>query len=212
MSMQSLYEISLIRAHRHVEGQTDAGIIGTALHPEDAAHDFITENNTYTWYHAITEFYKPRRIGEIGSRRGYSLKAMMAGSMRACVKKEFISIWSWDNCCYTPETIEYLKQHIRDGMQPGGFVVRRVDTQTIDDLGITGIDMFQVDGDHSEEGTYHDLQLARKAVRRGGIILVDDIISGRDTVKPAADRFIDEGIFDYTFVPCLRGMYIIEVK
>ena len=69
MSMQSLYEITLLRAIGHVEGRTDASIVGDMLHRDDATADYIVENNTYTWYHAIAEYYRPRRIGEIGSRR-----------------------------------------------------------------------------------------------------------------------------------------------
>ena len=212
MSMQSLYEITLLRAIGHVEGRTDASIVGDMLHRDDATAEYIVENNTYTWYHAIAEYYRPRRIGEIGSRRGYSLKAMMAGTMRAGVKREDVGIFSWDNCSYVHDTVDYLNQHIRDGIQPGKFLLTQVDSQMIDDLGITGIDLFQVDADHSEKGAYHDLELALPAMRKNGIIIVDDIISGRDCVKIAADRFIAEFGLDYTFIPCLRGMYLIEVK
>jgi predicted O-methyltransferase YrrM len=91
-----------------------------------------------------------------------------------------------------------------------GFWVRNVDTNTIGSLGVRGLDLIHVDGDHREPGAHHDLCMALDAVKKGGVILVDDVWPG-SPVKDAADRFCSERKLESIPVPHLRHLYLINV-
>jgi len=53
-----------------------------------------------------------------------------------------------------------------------------------------------IDGDHSYEGTRHDLALAEMAIAQGGVILIDDVWNPRwpDVIRAVIES-LDDGIF-----------------
>jgi hypothetical protein len=62
--------------------------------------------------------------------------------------------------------------------------------------------LFSIDGDHTVNGTYHDLQLAKYSICDYGVIIVDDYTnSGWPTVKEGTDLFLKENT-DILYLKC----------
>ena len=60
-------------------------------------------------------------------------------------------------------------------------------------ISANGIRMFSIDGDHSREGTFYDLRLAKKGLCDRGIILIDDYTnSSWPGVREGVDLFLKE--------------------
>lgn len=96
-------------------------------------------------------------------------------------------------------------------LEPYDYKLTEVNTQEVDDLGIKDIDFFHVDGDHSIKGVQHDLDLAFKTLKVGGIILIDDITYIKDVeigVNIWIDKMDDNIVSEY--IESLRGEMIIE--
>ncbi|MFX9457927.1 class I SAM-dependent methyltransferase, partial [Acinetobacter baumannii] len=72
-------------------------------------------------------------------------------------------------------------------------------------------DLFHVDGDHSIQGTYHDLILARDQLADGGVILLDDIDTKEcPGVKAAMLLFLgDNPEYTWDHFPSYRGLAAI---
>ena len=161
------------------------------IYPEDPIYnDLLTDNfkNYYKVKYEICKEHKPKRIAEIGVRAGYSAWSFL----QACPKAGYFGFDANNG------------QHGGEGGEDGSFTlwadtilspyactIELVDTQSVDDLGINNIDFFHVDGDHSVEGVIHDLDLAYKAVKVGGLILVDDITFIND-VRNGVARWMAE--------------------
>ncbi|WP_052285700.1 class I SAM-dependent methyltransferase [Kluyvera genomosp. 1] len=63
-------------------------------------------------------------------------------------------------------------------------------TSILSSAGIERLTFASIDGDHSSEGVYNDLELVESVLAPGGIIAVDDMFS---SVSPA----VSEGFFNY---------------
>lgn len=209
--MDELASIKAIVEDLDAEGVTDTKLLGDIVHPEDSTQDWLTLNDYYKWYYSIAEVVQPKRIGEIGMRRGYSSLSMIKGTMAAGTTIAEIELFTWDNQCYVYNSLSYCWDYFQRTMPELPYFGREVDTRKIDDLEVTGLDLFHVDGDHYFEGCLHDMQLAAKALKPGGIMLVDDIIAGLGSVKPAADLWCRENGIEPLFVPHLRGLYLIRM-
>lgn len=119
----------------------------------------------------------PKVIVEIGVRAGYSAYAFM----KACPKATYIGLDA-NNCTHGGQgNINRVywewAQHI---LKPFKSALFEIDTQVVDY--ITAVDclklkpdFFHVDGDHSQKGVIHDLNLAYKYLSTDGYILIDDI-------------------------------------
>jgi len=115
---------------------------------------------------------RPKVIAEIGVRAGYSA-------------------WTFLQACPTAKYIGFDANngtHGGQGGQDGKFSkwaakiledydveLIELDTQKTNNLGVSDIDFFHVDGDHSVKGVRHDLDLAYKSISDTGLIVVDDI-------------------------------------
>jgi hypothetical protein len=93
------------------------------------------------------------------------------------------------------------------------FELVEIDTQTVDKLELSDVDLFHVDGDHTVGGVIHDLSIAFKCISDTGLILVDDI-TYIDTVQAGVLKWIreHENFITYEFVPSLRGEMLIRKK
>jgi len=165
----------------------------------------------YPLKYKICKAQKPKRIAEIGVRAGYSAWTFLQASPGAT----YIGIDA-NNGKHGGQGgadgrfFEWAKQIL----SPYDAYLIELDTQTVDDLMIAKIDFFHVDGDHTEEGVIHDLDLAWKAINIDGLILVDDI-TYLDTVKKGVVRWIDKknnGHIVVQFVPSIRGEMLIWKK
>jgi len=150
----------------------------------------------------------PKVIVEIGVRAGYSAWTFL----QACPNAKYIGLDANNGT------------HGGQGGQDGKFIrwaakildgydieLRELDTQKINDLGISDIDFFHVDGDHTVKGVRYDLDLAFKSISDTGLIVVDDI-SYIDTVRHGVFTWIDKMANEITseYVESLRGEMLIR--
>ena len=125
---------------------------------------------------------KPRRICEIGVRAGYS--AFMF--LRACPDAFLLGI---DNDSNTHGGVAGLVNHARELLHKENrdFALLLYDSQRLDRLP-GAFDLVHVDGDHSYQGTFHDLRLGWMS---SPAVLVDDYGLIPD-VRRAVDDFCTE--------------------
>ena len=166
---------------------------------------YINSGNCYELYYAISKYYNPDTILEIGTRNGYSLYSMMLGS-------EVLSkVVGYDkNMDYTVVTRDNLSSHVPDHVQ---FEIRNEDTQTLSELDDV-YRLVHIDADKSYEGTYHDLELTFKKAR---VVLVGDI--GLDSDERSARDAVLRYCYDKKdfikqthLIESHNGIYIIEYK
>jgi len=146
------------------------------------------------------------RIAEIGVRAGYSAWAFLQAAPAARYQ-------GYDSGGTRHGGFKGALDWAARILRPYDTQLFRIDTQRMNALpGLDAdlVDLFHVDGDHSEAGTMHDLELAYHHTRPGGRILVDDI-TYIDGVKRAAAKFINKMVGRVTaeFRPSLRGEMII---
>jgi SAM-dependent methyltransferase/predicted O-methyltransferase YrrM len=185
------------------------------VHPEDANADYMLSGNCYEWYAGYAAALKPKSILEIGTRRGYSLLAMLL----SCDTVEEIAVLDNESYGVKLDWIEEILTAIRaDGIngQKPGFRVYRNDTQTDGiqlplryhgtDHASERWDIIHVDGDHTEAGALHDLELAAEALAPSGTIILDDVVFYADVAK-ALRRFEADhpGEWLVDHYPSLRG-------
>lgn len=152
----------------------------------------------YLWHYFLSNHLNLKKIGEIGVRFGYALKAFILGSL-STNHKEHLYIYGWDNACNEEGSVDLVNNYFKDKYPNIYINVNLLDTQTVSDLEIKDLDLFHVDGDHTEAGSYHDLNLAWKAIHENGHILVDDMAIP-ETAR-GVHRFIWENNLQGTLIP-----------
>ena len=137
--------------------------------------------------YSVAKRLKPKRIGEIGVRAGYSAFAFLS----ACPKAEFVGL---DNNSNAHGGVKGLFLDLAPKILEG-FNIDLVifDSQRNDVLHGGTYDFMHIDGDHSYKGCLHDLEMCHIAVEW---ILVDDYDFLQD-VRRAVDDFL-EAHPDYT--------------
>lgn len=148
------------------------------------------------------------RIGEIGVYAGYGAFAMMETA-----KADWY--YGWDLLPEKSAEIQYANSLLRGKMKrnPWDFrLYHSMDTQSVERLEKENIDLFHVDGDHRPAACYHDMQLAYKAIRNNGWIVVDDY--NADLVQDGVDCWVQKhkgSIQHEHFMPGITGNYIIQI-
>lgn len=159
----------------------------------------------------ICEWLEPRRIAEIGVRAGYSAWSFL----QAVPNSEYFGfdLNQGTHGAAGGENGVYMKwaRKILEGYRG---TLTELDSQAVEDIGLTDIDLFHVDGDHSYDATFHDLDLALKAVRPEGFILIDDTANKSiPSVKQAVTDWLKEKMFDATWQEGSGiGQCLIRVK
>lgn len=190
-----------------VGGPSEEEILGGWVHPIDTDMDFV-RSGIYRWYHAIGEALRPSSILEIGVRFGYSLRSLTLGS------KEVQTIRGYDMELDHVGSSAYVLQRFKDEFPEVDIAIANVDTRNVRSLACTGLfDLAHVDGDHSEEGCYHDCILACRYVRSGGYLLIDDVASGGGDprARRGALRFLEERQIEAVILDTYRGLYIAQI-
>ena len=174
------------------------------IHPDDVLSDYVHCGNYYEWYAGYASALRPRRVLEIGSRRGYSLAAMLL----AC--DEIQEVVAFDNESYGV-TVAELRANVARLKHRASVTAFAMDTQRIDRLPVDGVfDLIHVDGDHSEQGALHDLRLVANQLGPRGLMVVDDIIF-YPSVMTAVARFLAENPnWSAEFVPSFRGHMLLR--
>lgn len=177
----------------------DNRLISTLLHPSDAGKDYITSNNAYRWYAALSLLHPAKVITEIGSRFGYSIGTMLAASYPMTERVYII-----DNESYVKNSVSHFVKWAHEN-----YPVVVVHYKSRPEF-LEKADIVSVDGDHSYEGTLADLVWAWWHVKDDGYIIIDDIdhpaVPG---VKLSTDYFIKMLGAPFVYIPSFRGTYVI---
>ena len=163
--------------------------------------DSYGEKSYYQDFAGLGKKYTPQRVLEIGVRFGYSGIAITSGALAGGVPSsmtyvgldaEFFSGHTNDQAYgnYRSNAVaaENFKR-FRPGVDATFFTC---DTRQglPEEVTQQQFDLINVDGDHSYEGAYGDLQRVWPLLAPGGLIIVDD--TGMVDVKRAVEQFRDE--------------------
>lgn len=184
----------------------DTELLGDLIQPQDKGCAFVAGDN-YCYWAAIGIYYRPKRIAEIGTRFGYSLKALVRGATHP---PEDYFLAAFDNECNPGDKnpLGVFAHYFTERLNINRLRLERVDTQTVDALGVCDMDLAVVDADHSEKGCHHDCRLAFAALRPGGVLVVDDTRPGE--VRDGCERFCRERGLDFAFLPSMTGIHLIR--
>ena len=117
-------------------------------------------------------YKRPKRILEIGTRSGLSLIQLLSAytdftDLRVCL----CDLWN-DGLC-DPDLIKKHLAYLSIPVEPEFYIGDSKETVPK----IEGeFDWILVDGDHSPEGAYQDLENAYKKIAKDGVIVFDDIV------------------------------------
>lgn len=192
---------------------TDYDVLGGLVQDADRGCDWVAGANNYTWWYAIGAVKHPRKIVEIGSRFGYSLKAIMMGAGRNQTVLYVID----DERDADREPLKILERHFKtwdaEYERVADLAIRREDSQKLVTLmpancqmGV-GFDLGSVDADHSMYGCYHDCGLVWEILRPGGLMVVDDCQPG--CVRDGCERFCRDMGVEWAYLPSLRGIHLV---
>jgi len=184
---------------------TDQQVIGTLFQSMDEGKEFVATDRNYVWFYLIGKYYRPKRIGEMGTRFGYSLKAFVDGAGH---NPEDYELWVYDAEVDGIKTLHIFEDYFRNEMKINNLHINRSKTQDLTTLGVENLDLCMVDAFHTLDGCYHECELAYAALRPGGVMVVDDV----DYPLPSAafKKFCEERNFTYTYLPSFRGIFILE--
>lgn len=167
--------------------------------------DYINSGNYYEIYYAISNYYNPSSILEIGVRYGYSLMSMIEGS------NNIKDVVGYDIDEYESDGLLLAENNINKYKSKNiNLVLKNINSQSIDKLD-REYDIIHIDGCHSYIGKLHDLELC---VNKCKVLIIDDYNHIND-VKRASDDFIEKyktHIKDYDIIDSFRGTLIIEFK
>lgn len=185
---------------------TDFDVIGDLLQPMDKESDFVTGDNNYVWFFLIGKYFKPKVIAETGTRFGYSMKAFVSGAGH---NPEEFSIWSYDCECDGIRTLDIFKDYFINNLHIKNLHINTSNIRTLSSLSITRpVDLYMVDADHSAAGCYHECSLGFESLKKGGIMIVDDVNFSEP--RTGVERFCSERGLTFEYLPSLRGIYIIQ--
>jgi predicted O-methyltransferase YrrM len=172
---------------------------------QEQHRSYIKSGNYYENYYALSSYYQPKSILEIGVRYGYSLGSMISASN--VIEK----VTGIDNDEYSLGSLEIAKDNIKKYINSDielNFSLQ--DSHKIEKLEYH--DMIHIDGDHSYDGKLKDLKLTIGACK---IVIIDDYLEFGDVNKSTND-FIsyNKDLIENTYVldNHSRGTMIIEYK
>ena len=172
---------------------------------EKQHQSYIKSGNYYENYYALSSYYQPKSILEIGVRYGYSLGSMISAS------KVIEKITGIDNDEYIFGALDKAKENIKKYINSN--VELNFSLQNSHDIEkLEYHDIIHIDGDHSYDGKLKDLKLTIGACK---IVIIDDYLEFGDVNKSTND-FIsyNKDLIENTYVldnhP--RGTMIIEYK
>lgn len=183
---------------------TDLDIIGGLLQPMDKDADFVNGDNNYVWFYLIGKYFRPRIIVEMGTRFGYSMKSLVMGAGYA--PKQY-SLWSIDLECDGIKTLDIFKNYFINNLNIERVYISRTDTRNLSYLP-SPVDLCLVDAYHTAEGCYHECSMGFDALKKGGVLVVDDV--NYPEPKAGAERFCAEKGLAFSYLPSLNGIYLIQ--
>jgi len=168
----------------------------------DEHRSYICSENYYEFYYAISKYFKPKTILEIGVRLGYSFASMYAGSFDTIKYME-----GWDNCSYVENSVEISKINLKNFIKCD-FNILDIDSHI--QIMKEYYDLIHIDGDHTYDGAIKDLELTKLHAKT---IIVDDY-AAFDTVKNAVNDFVRQNNLEnkLSYIPSCQGMAVLELS
>jgi predicted O-methyltransferase YrrM len=168
-------------------------------------YDYLDSKIYYEYYYAISKFYQPSSILEIGVRFGYSLGSMIKGSD----KIQFVKGIDCEDPFYGVNTLKTAEINIKKYINPNvKCEFLNQDSHSIKELD-QKYDLIHIDGDHSYEGKIKDLNLALDHCK---VLVVDDYFSFYQVANATNDWIMGNRhkIKSIYIVYSLRGALVIE--
>lgn len=159
------------------------------------------ENTYYADYAGIGRRYAPKRVLEIGVRFGYSGIAITSGALAGGARPpvQYVGLDAeffagntnderYSNYRSNAIAAENFRRY-RPGVEATFYTC---DTRNglPDEILIQQFDLINVDGDHSYEGAFGDMNRVWSLLASGGIMIVDD--TGMEGVRRAVEQFRNE--------------------
>lgn len=153
---------------------------------------------------AILSLLRPFSVCEIGVRAGYFAACALSASASVYFGYDATDEWGG-----AQGAVEFAEVSLPEMFPEARIKMTHLDTQSVRKLDCGNVELVHVDGDHTEQGALHDLELALKVATKW--ILVDDIVHHADTVLIAARRFCSFHQLRYVDLPTLRGDCLIQI-
>ena len=163
---------------------------------KDMNYDYLPPNcfDYYEIYYALSKYYQPKSILEIGVRYGYSLYSMVCGS------DVIENVAGYDleetlNGYHLPNNLNYHNKSKFEIVQENfdlfcnkkiNLNLKYVNTQKINELN-DYYDLIHIDGDHSIEGKLHDLEITKNKCK---VVIIDDYAL-HSNVRQGVDIFLN---------------------
>lgn len=119
----------------------------------------------YQQKYDICKYQDPKTVVEIGVRAGYSALVFL----QACPEASYLGI-DFETYDEGENSTKWAKRLLK----PYNFEIWKLNTLSMVSIEKKNIDFFHIDGDHSAEGVFHDLDLAFECISDKGLILCDD--------------------------------------
>jgi predicted O-methyltransferase YrrM len=187
---------------------TDKEVIGELFQEMDSGMDFVESDNNYIWFYTIGKYFRPQVIVEMGTRFGYSLKAFVDGTGRPASD---LSLWAYDSECDGLKTLHICENYFKE--RGVAININRSDTRLLTALEANNADLVMVDAYHTEDGAFHECELAWNALKNGGIIVFDDAseeATPNGIAKKGALNFCSKYNLMPYYLPSFRGIFLIE--
>lgn len=189
-----------------------------ALHHATPEDTYI-HNYTYHWLKHQDKFFdiyhlafwwganrNPKKIMEIGTRTGLSICQLLSAcmsleGMRVCL----FDIWSDGLSC--PELVKKHLNHL--GIHCHVEFYLGDSHKTVPEFMASNTDKFDwilVDGDHSPEGAWDDLENSFNLIAKDGVVVFDDIVENDGVVlMPTWNKFMEKYRDEFTWHMDLNG-------
>lgn len=168
-------------------------------------NDYLDCKRYYEYYYAISKFYQPSSILEIGVRFGYSLGSMV----KASDKIQFVKGVDCEDPNYGSNTLKTaeinIKKYINSNIK---YEFLLQDSHLIEKLD-QKYDLIHIDGDHSYDGKIKDLNLTLDHCK---ILIIDDYSFFPEVTKAADDwcKVNSSKIKSNYTLDSIRGTLVIE--
>ena len=181
-------------------------------HPQDGSCRSVDFYNGCKQKWDIAQRFNPKLIAEIGVRLGYSAYAFLAACPQAIYHG--YDVWGGDHGGTKIAGAEYVTWMLACNCKEANVTLHTANTQQLNSLDLHEVDFFHVDGDHSQQGALHDMEVVWPTIKPGGVMIIDDY----DFIVPvrgAVDQFIksnSESIKSHEYFKTFRGDMVIVKK
>lgn len=188
----------------------------------DLDKDYYLTTDHYEWYYSFGKIYKPRTILELGVRFGYTASCLIKGTIDVGTKFVEYEGVDIEETVLGSNIIGYT--NIKKLFPNEKINIVNADTTTLDPRKLNNkeFDLIHLDASHLEP-ILLEYDIAYKLLKKGGIMIIDDMfsraigeipeahINAINQLKIRIDKeFYKGNIKSITHLNTFRGTYIIE--